>query len=239
MPIFTRVPILDVPFIRATKEELLTVLQDRINRRINTFVVTANPEIVMHAQTDKAYLKTLKEADFVTPDGIGIIKGAKILKTPLPERITGYDTMIQLLEWGNQKRQSVYMVGAKQAVIEDVNKVLSTRYPNLTVAGSHNGYFDTFDAIAKDIAKTQPDMVFLAVGFPKQEQLIAQYRHVNDGLWMGVGGSFDVLSGHVKRAPKFFQNYHLEWFYRLVTNPTRFKRMLTLPRYLQAVRRKR
>lgn len=239
MKAFETVDILDVPFIKTTENNLLPVLTDRISQRVNTFVVTANPEIVMYAQTDASYLANIQSADFVTPDGIGIIKGAQMLNTPLPERITGYDTMLRLLSWGDAHHQSVYLVGAKQAVIEAVVKVVTKRYPNLKIAGSHNGYFQNFESIAEDIAHTQPDMVFLAVGFPKQEQLIAQFRHVNDGLWMGVGGSFDVLSGQVKRAPEFYQKHHLEWFYRLITNPARFKRMLVLPHYLRAVRRSR
>lgn len=239
MTLFNTVNVLNVPFINTTEAAFLTAIQDRVDRHINTFVVTANPEIVMYAQDQPDYLNLLTQADFVTPDGIGIIKGAEMLGTPLPERITGYDTMTKLLAWGNANHKSVYMVGAKPEVIVDVAKVLATRYPDLTVAGTHDGYFDDFAPIAKDIASKKPDMVFLAVGFPKQEELIAQYRQASDGLWMGVGGSFDVLSDHVKRAPAFFQNHHLEWFYRLITNPTRFKRMLVLPKYLMKVRQQR
>lgn len=234
---FQIVNVLNVPFINATQQAFLDVIEHRIDTRQTTFVVTANPEIVMYARQTPSYQSLLETADYVTPDGIGIIKGAAILKTPLPERITGYDTMLALLAWGNQHQRSVYFVGAKQAVIDDLQQVVAERYPHLQVLGIRNGYFDNFEPIAKDIAQRQPDMVFLAVGFPKQEELIAKYRHLNPGLWMGVGGSFDVLSGHTKRAPKFFQDHHLEWFYRLISEPTRAKRMLVLPRYLRAVKR--
>jgi len=233
---FLRINVLNVPFINTTQAAFLTAVESRINHRQNTFIVTANPEIVMYARDDPSYQRILKNADYITPDGIGILKGAAILGTPMTERITGYDTMLALLEWGNQQRKTVYLVGAKPEVIKDVKKVVANRYPGLKVAGAHDGYFTDFSPIAQDIAAKQPDMVFLAVGFPKQEQLIAAHRHQNDGLWMGIGGSFDVLSGHTKRAPKFFQNHHLEWFYRLLSEPTRLKRMMVLPRYLKTVK---
>lgn len=239
MPLFKTVNVLDVPFINATEADFLTVLKDRISGHQNTFVVTANPEIVMYAQTHPEYLSLLQQADFVTPDGIGIIKGAEMLHTPLPERITGYDTMTHLLQWGNAQHKSVYMVGAKPEVIADVADQLAVQFPNLTVLGIHDGYFNDFAPIAADIRDKQPDMVFLAVGFPKQEQLIDQYRQASSGLWMGVGGSFDVLGQHIKRAPEFFQRHHLEWFYRLITNPSRLKRMMVLPKYLLEVRKHR
>lgn len=234
---FSHVNVLGVSFINTTQEAFLNVIKSRIINRQNTFIVTANPEIVMYARQDAAYQKILTGADYITPDGIGILKGAAILGTPMPERITGYDTMLALLDWANHTAKSVYLVGAKPEVINDVTKVVTTRYPNLKLAGAHDGYFADFAPIAADIHAQKPDMVFLAVGFPKQEQLIAQYRQQNDGLWMGVGGSFDVLSGHTKRAPQFFQNHHLEWFYRLITEPSRLGRMMVLPRYLKAVKR--
>lgn len=233
---FPVIKVLNVPFINTTQAAFLTAIEARINQRKNTFIVTANPEIVMYARTDSHYQHILENADYITPDGIGILKGAEILGQPMTERITGYDTMLALLKWGNHQHKSVYLVGAKPEVISDVKTVVADRYPDLNVVGIHDGYFDDFAPIAKDIAKTQPDMVFLAVGFPKQEQLIADYRHQNNGLWMGVGGSFDVLSGHTKRAPRFFQQHHLEWFYRLITEPTRLKRMMVLPRYLKTVK---
>ncbi|GAX06507.1 WecB/TagA/CpsF family glycosyl transferase [Secundilactobacillus pentosiphilus] len=233
---FPLINVLNVPFINTTQADFLTAIEDRINQRQNTFIVTANPEIVMYARNHPDYQRILETADYITPDGIGILKGAAILGQSMTERITGYDTMLALLQWGNAQQKSVYLVGAKPEVIADVKSVVAERFPNLNVAGIHDGYFDDFAPIAKDIAQTKPDMVFLAVGFPKQEQLIADYRHQNNGLWMGVGGSFDVLSGHTKRAPKFFQKHRLEWFYRLITEPTRFKRMLVLPRYLRTVK---
>lgn len=233
---FSTVNVLGVPFINTTATTLLPVLQQRLIQQKNTFVVTANPEIVMYAHTHPAYQQLINTADFVTPDGVGILDGAKILGTPLPERITGFDTLSALLTWGSEHHRSAYFVGAKPEVVTRLKSILPQRYPGLKIAGLRDGYFTNELAVVDDIAATQPDMVFAALGFPKQEQFIADHRHVTHGLWMGVGGSFDVLAGLVPRAPKFWQDHHLEWFYRTLKEPKRLKRIAIIPRYLRLVR---
>ncbi|QEA31971.1 WecB/TagA/CpsF family glycosyltransferase [Secundilactobacillus malefermentans] len=234
---FPVVNVLGVSFINTTNDKFIHQLTQDIDERKNTFVVTANPEIVMYADGHPDYAATIKDADYVTPDGIGIIKGAQMLNQPLQERITGYDTFLSLLKWGNDQHKSAYFLGAKPEVILDLKKVLTKTYPNLVIAGIHDGYFDNEAPIINDIKESQPDLVFVALGFPKQENLIAKYRHVNNGLWIGIGGSFDVLSGHVIRAPKFWQDHHLEWLYRGLTDPKRAKRLLSLPKYLLKVKK--
>lgn len=233
---FPTVTVLEIPFIKTTAAALLTDLQNRIDRHENTFVVTANPEIVMYAHDHPAYKKIVQSADYVTPDGIGILDGAKILGDPLPERITGFDTLQHLLAWGNAQHKSAYFVGAKPEVIDFLRDILPDRYPDLKIVGLRDGYFQDEQAVAADIAAHQPDMVFAALGFPKQERFIAAHRHVTKGLWMGVGGSFDVLAGTVVRAPAFWQKHHLEWFYRTVKDPKRLKRIAVIPHYLRLVR---
>jgi len=234
---FTTVTILDVPFIKTTNAAFLQQLEADIIAHRNRFVITANPEILMYAREHSDYQRILKQADYITPDGIGVIQGAQILGTPLPERITGYDTLLKLLTWGAQHRQRVFLLGAKPAVLNAVVKKVKTTYPNLVIAGALDGYFDDEGAVVDQIVAAKPDMIFIATGFPKQEFFIANYRHRLDGLWMGVGGSFDVLAGAVKRAPKFWQRHHIEWLYRLIQEPSRFKRMLVLPRYLHLVKK--
>ena len=130
-----------------------------------------------------------------------------------------------------------YCETPKPQVIHAVQAKVAKEYPNINLVGAEDGYFtDDLELVARRIAKTQPDMVFAALGFPKQEQLLAILRRNElPALMMGVGGSFDVFSGMVKRAPEAFQKTHLEWFYRLITNPTRFKRMLVLPQFVARV----
>ncbi|GEO70800.1 WecB/TagA/CpsF family glycosyltransferase [Levilactobacillus acidifarinae] len=233
---FPTVTVLDIPFINTTAAQFTAAVQRRIVQQQSTFVVTANPEIVMYAHDHPDYRKLLQTADYVTPDGIGILNGAQILGDPLPERITGFDTLQALLQWGSDQHRSAYFVGAKPAVIARLKTILPQRYPGLNIVGLRDGYFADAQTVANDIATQAPDMVFAALGFPKQERFIATYRHTTHGLWMGVGGSFDVLAGTVARAPEFWQKHHLEWFYRTVKEPKRLKRIAVIPHYLRLVK---
>lgn len=234
---FPTVTVLEIPFIKTTQAQFLTTLQQRITQQENTFVVTANPEIVMYAHEHPDYQATIQGADFVTPDGIGILNGAQILGQPLPERITGFDTLQALLTWGSDHHRSAYFVGAKPDVVAKLATRLPQAYPGLDIVGLKDGYFQDAAPIVADIAAKQPDMVFAALGFPKQENFIATHRQVTQGLWMGVGGSFDVLAGTVPRAPQFWQDHHLEWLYRTLKDPKRLKRIAVIPRYLHLVKR--
>lgn len=229
---FKKTKILDIEFINTTNDAFLTQIATDSMAHINRFIVTANPEIVLFARQHPDYKKILTQADYVTPDGIGIIKGAAILGTPMPERITGYDTLMSLLEWANSHQKSIYLVGAAEMVIQKVAKTIKSDYPSINLVGFHNGYFKNDQDIVSNIKISQPDFVFVATGFPNQEEFIQRNRQVSDSIWMGVGGSFDVLAGTVNRAPQFWQNHHIEWLYRLFQEPTRFIRMLAIPRYL-------
>ncbi|WP_097558134.1 WecB/TagA/CpsF family glycosyltransferase [Lactiplantibacillus plantarum] len=234
---FDTVNILNVPFIKTTNAGFVQQLQTDILAHRNRFVVTANPEILMYAREHPDYQQVLTQADYITPDGIGVIQGAQILGTPLPERITGYDTLLTLLEWCSQQHQRIFLLGAKPAVLKQVTTIVQRDYPGIVVAGARDGYYDDEQTVVDQIVAAQPDMVFVATGFPKQEFFIAEHRQRLDALWMGVGGSFDVIAGAVKRAPLFWQKHHVEWLYRLIQEPSRFKRMLVLPRYLRLVKK--
>lgn len=233
------VSILGIPFENTNQEQFENLLKQRINHHKNTFVVTANPEIVMYARQNRPYETLIKRADYIIADGIGIIIGAKLLKNPLQERIAGYDLFVSLLEWGSQNHKSAYFVGAKTEVINKLREVVAQKYAGLKIAGTHNGYFGDDRNIINDIRRTQPDMVFVATGYPKQEEFIDKNRQTTDGLWMGIGGSFDVLTGTVKRAPGSWQKMHLEWLYRVVKEPSRISRLSVLPKYLIAVLKER
>ena len=232
-----KVNILGFDFLNSSFNDFMDKIKERINQRQNTFVVTANPEIVVAALNDNQYAETIKKADYLVPDGVGIVMGANILGSDMSERITGYDVLLDLLAWGNQNHKSAYFLGAKPEVIADLKTIIPQKYPDLSVAGYHDGYFNDSDEIAAEIAQNKPDMVFVALGFPKQEYFIEKYRQQNDGLWIGLGGSFDVLSGHVQRAPQFWINHRIEWLYRLIKEPTRFKRMLALPKFIRLVKK--
>lgn len=228
----SKVNILGIQFDNFTQKEFIEQLINDSQQHKNRFVVTANPEIVLAAEKDQAYQKIINQADYVTADGIGIVKGAKILGKPLAERVTGFDTMQGLLRFANDHQKKVYFLGGKPNVINELKQVIRRDYPQLVIAGTHDGYFDDPASIINEIRDTHPDFVFVALGFPKQDFFIAKHRQISDSIWMGVGGSFDVLTGNVKRAPQKWIDHHVEWLYRLIQEPTRFKRMLALPKYL-------
>ncbi|MFD0827018.1 WecB/TagA/CpsF family glycosyltransferase [Neobacillus sp. M.A.Huq-85] len=228
------VNILGINFLNKGFNEVVHLLTERVAQGVKTFVVTANPEIVMYAREDNEYWKIVQEADYVVPDGSGIILAAKILNTPIQERVTGYDLTVRLLEIANQNGWRIYLLGGKEETNKKAVATICERYPHLVMAGSHNGYFKGKEnKIAEEIKAANADIVFVALGFPRQEKWIsAHYATFSKGIFMGVGGSIDVLAGEVKRAPLVWQKLNLEWFYRLVKQPSRWRRMLALPRFL-------
>ncbi|SFH76654.1 WecB/TagA/CpsF family glycosyltransferase [Pisciglobus halotolerans] len=232
-----KVNVIGIVFDNYTKKEFIQFFLERINKKEKTFVVTANPEIVMFAKNNPFYYKIIKKANYVVPDGVGVIKGAQLLGSPLAERVPGFELMLALLQEANLNQLRVYFLGAKQEVVEKAVAQVRKDYPLIQIAGYHDGYFDLKDKkMINEVQGTQPDIVFVALGFPKQEKWISQYLETAEkGILMGVGGSFDVLSGNARRAPKFFLDHNIEWFYRLLKQPSRFGRMMALPRFLVEV----
>lgn len=235
MTVLERVSILGIDFAKITNHELLESLKKDLTTKSTRFIVTANPEIVLYARKHPAYAKVIRQADYITADGIGIIIGSKILQRPLPERVTGFDTMKQLLAIAEKLQKSVYFLGAKADVLQAVLKAVKKNYPHLIIAGAQDGYFNQELPVAQAIQQTKPDIILVALGFPKQEIFIQKYYQNSQAIWIGVGGSFDVLAGKVKRAPLFWQKHHIEWLYRLIQEPTRLPRMMALPKYLLLV----
>lgn len=235
-----KVNILGINFDNKNFKEFQNEFLGRLYNHQSTLIVTANPEIVMAAQENPEFMKIIQEdADYVTADGIGVVKAAHMLKTPLKERVTGYDLFKWLLTVADQKSLRVYLIGAKPEIIHAVQAKIDRQYPDIELVGAQDGYFDEdLDSVARRIIKTKPDMVFAALGSPKQEQLLSiMRRNLLPALMMGVGGSFDVFSGKVKRAPENVQNLHLEWCYRLLKDPRRIKRMAVLPKFVLRVRK--
>ncbi|MBA1392443.1 glycosyltransferase [Lactobacillus sp. XV13L] len=237
-----KVNVLGVDFDNKSFQQFQTAFSRRIDKHRSTLIVTANPEIVMEANENPEFMKILNHrADYITPDGIGIVKAAKILKTPLKERVTGYDLFSWLMELANKRRLRVYLIGARPNVLAAVKDKVEHEYANIQLVGAQDGYFkEDLDIVAYQIERATPDLVFAALGAPRQEQLLALLRRDNlRALMMGVGGSFDVFAGVVKRAPQFWQTAHLEWLYRLLRNPRRIKRVMILPRFMLEVYRVR
>lgn len=227
------VTILGIPFLHINQKNFVNLLDIHIAKKEKTFVITANPEVVMRANENQQFMKYTKEATYICADGIGVVKAAQILGNPLPERVTGYDTMIHLLEIGNKKKYKIFLLGAQNDTLMKTVHNIQNSYPHVEIVGYQDGYFNwEKNDIAERIINEKPDLVFVALGVPRQEKWIYENIHrFSQGVFIGVGGSFDVIAGTVKRAPVFWQKLNLEWLFRLIKQPTRLKRMLALPRF--------
>lgn len=231
-----RINILGTEFDNFTEKQFHELVATDLKNHANKFIVTPNPEIVLSARNDTRFSNIVNNADYVIPDGIGIIKGANMLGTPMHERITGFDTLMFLINQANDKKLKLYLLGAKPEVINASAERIKKEFSNVDLVGYHDGYFKDEEKIAEEISEKQPNIVLVALGSPKQEFFINKYRDQCDAIWIGVGGSFDVFSGTKKRAPKIVQKLSLEWFYRLVKEPTRIGRMLAIPKYLRLIK---
>ena len=189
------------------------------------FIVTANPEIMMHAEQRPEIREILLSPDTsITPDGISVVKAMRLCGLPAKERITGVDLADKLLKQAGENGKSVYLLGAKEEVVSALAEKLKREYPAVTVR-YHNGYDGDKDKIFEEIAVREPDLVLVALGVPAQELLIARHlEKFQKGVFIGVGGSFDVLSGKKQRAPALFVKTNTEWLYRILREPSRLGR---------------
>ncbi|WP_163655018.1 WecB/TagA/CpsF family glycosyltransferase [Listeria sp. PSOL-1] len=237
-----KIEILGIPFYNTTQAGFINELIFCHEQGLRKFVVTANPEIVMNARNDDTFKQILLQADYITPDGVGILIGAEKLGTPLQERVTGYDTLVGVLKEAQQKPLSLYFLGAKPEISRELKKRLLIDYPGIRIAGMRHGYFNLEESeqIVEEIIQTKPDFIFVALGSPAQEKwIMAHLQRFSKGIFMGVGGCFDVLSGKVRRAPKWMIQMRMEWMYRLLSNPSRWRRFIALPKYLQEIQKEK
>lgn len=204
-------------------------------------VITLNPEILYRAvRADHALLELVGRADLVTADGEGIVWAGRVAGTPFPERVTGIDLMLRLVERAAAEGWRIYLLGAAPGVAEEAAKQLTVRFPGLQVAGTQHGYFkpDEEVNIVQSIKQKAPRLLFVALGAPAQEKWID--RHIDSighVVAVGVGGSLDVISGRVARAPLWMQKLKIEWLGRLISEPSRWRRMLVLPGFAWLVLR--
>ena len=211
----------------ATKKamELMTL-------RSAAYVVTPNPEIVMLCRDDEDLLNAVNNADMVLPDGIGIIKGARILGTPLKEKVPGIEFAETLFELMAKKDMSVFLLGSKPGVAELAAQKLIGRFEGLKIVGMNDGYFTDDEPIIEKINEVSPDFLLVCLGAPKQELWMQKNApNLKVGLMAGLGGSMDIFAGVAERAPEAWRRLNLEWLYRLKQDPSRAKRMTNLPKF--------
>jgi N-acetylglucosaminyldiphosphoundecaprenol N-acetyl-beta-D-mannosaminyltransferase len=201
-------------------------------------IVTVNPEFVIMAREQSDFRCVLQRADLAIPDGIGIVWAARLLGDRLPERIGGVDLVELLAAWAAREQRSIFLLGAGPGVAEAAARRLLQRHPGLSIAGTHAGSpaREHEAAIVSLVRQAQPDILLVAFGAPRQDLWIARTRHLLQvPVAMGVGGAFDFISGRVPRAPRPLRRVGLEWLYRLIRQPWRWRRMLALPRFASLV----
>lgn len=219
-------------------DELIEEIFGRIERKEKSLIVAINPEKIIKAKEDPALKKLLNEAEIQIPDGIGVILASKIQKGQITSRVTGVDMMMRLCAEAAKRGKAVFLYGGKPGVADKASEKLKELYPEINIAGTQHGYEKDNDKIIAKINEAKPDILFVAMGSPKQENWINANRdNLYPTIYQGVGGSFDVLAGNVKRAPEAFQKMGLEWFYRLMKEPKRIKRQMALPLFLLEVAR--
>ncbi len=211
---------------RESFSEFNKLITQFIEEEQKKVIVTANPETFYLANTNKILYNHLLEEDVILiPDGIGVVKGGRKLGYNIKERLPGIEVVVNALEIINQyPNKKVYLYGSKKEVISDMKSYIKGNYSNLSIVGAIDGYNYDDDEVFKEIIKLEPDLILVALGIPKQEKLIFKYiNKFKKGIFIGVGGSFDVLSGHKKRAPQILIKLNLEWLYRLIKEPSRIK----------------
>ncbi|MCR1935245.1 WecB/TagA/CpsF family glycosyltransferase [Clostridium tepidum] len=227
--------ILGYSIFNGSKEELL----NEIDKYEKVNIVSGNPEVLYNGLNNKELFKNFTDrCSIIIPDGVGVVLASKIIKNPVKEKIAGIEVMDSILKKCNDNGNGVYLLGTKENVLRECERNLSIKYKNLNIVGKHNGFFDidSCEDILEDIKKSNPYALFIAMGCPRQENFINKYMDkLPCKLYMGVGGSFDVFAGKVKRAPKWMINCNLEWLYRVIKEPYRIKRLAAIPKFLLKV----
>jgi len=193
--------------------------------------ISVNPQIIIEGQDYPEIQEFVKKSTHRIPDGIGIVLVSKLTGGQIKERVAGIELMFRFLDYANAYKKSIFLYGAKPQVVSDAAEQIKKDYPNLILSDKIDGYTNfSEEEVVERINKVKPDFLFVALGFPKQEEWLARnIERLDVSVFQDVGGSFDVLSGHVKRAPQFFIDTHLEWLYRSLMDRKRFKRILQLP----------
>lgn len=228
-----RIDVLGVGFDNMTMDQAVAEGVRLMNTEGAHYVVTPNPEIVETCREDPEAMEAVQGADLVIADGIGVIYGAKLLGTPLKQKLPGIEFAQNLMGRMAQNGKTLFLLGAKPGVAEEAARRLREQYPGLTIVGTHDGYFKEDGPVVEEIRRSGADVVFVCLGAPKQEKWMRTNGEATGAhLLLGLGGCLDVFSGTVQRAPEIYQKLGLEWFHRLLKNPSRVGRMMKLPLFL-------
>lgn len=228
-----RINVLGVGFDNITMDQAVAEGRRLLRSEGAHYVVTPNPEIVETCREDREAMEAVNAADLVIADGVGVVYGAKILGTPLKGRLPGIEFAQHMMERMAQEGGKLFLLGAKPGVAEQAAQRLQSQYPGLRIVGTHDGYFQEDGPVVETIRASGADAVFVCLGAPKQEKWMHKNGQATGAhLLVGLGGCLDVFSGAVERSPEIFQRLGLEWFHRLLKNPSRIGRMMKLPLFL-------
>ena len=233
------VPIDDLNMAQALERLESFILTGRATGRSHQ-IATINADFVVNSLHDPELRRILQESDMATADGMPLVLGARLLGVQLADRVTGADLVPALAERSAQQGYSLFLLGARPGVGARAAEILQERFPGLRIAGvisPPNLPIEQMDAsILDQIKAARPDILLVAFGNPKQEKWIAAHREpLGVPVQIGVGGTFDVLSGNTRRAPLLFQKARLEWLWRVLANPRKINKVLMLPRFVRLV----
>ena len=228
-----KIDVMGVGFDNLTKTEFIDRARQMLATREKGYVVTPNAEIVYEAVQDASFRELLNGAALVLPNGAGVVLGAKILGTPLKEKVAGIEFGEEICKLLAQTGGKLYLLGSKPGIADQAGQKLKEKYPGLTICGTADGYFKDEAAVVAKINEAAPDVVFVCRGAPKQEKFIRNhFDELNATLYLGLGGSLDGYAGVAQRAPRWMINLSLEWLYRLLKEPKRLGRMMRLPKFV-------
>ena len=231
-----KIDIMGVPFDNVTMDEAIARAKELLSGGEPFYCVTPNSEIVYEAMHSEELLSVLRGAALVLPDGAGVVLASKILKTPLTQKVAGVDFADRLLSLLVEEGRSLYLLGSAPGIAEQAAEVMRDRHPGLDICGTADGYFKDAAPVIEKINALSPDVLFVCLGAPKQEFFMRDHLgEIHAKMMIGLGGSLDSFAGTVKRAPKWMIRLNLEWFYRLIKQPSRLGRMMRLPKFILAV----
>jgi N-acetylglucosaminyldiphosphoundecaprenol N-acetyl-beta-D-mannosaminyltransferase len=227
--------ILDYKVFAGSKSDLFEYLDtfEKVN------IISGNPEVLYNGLKDSELFGIFTgRSSVIIPDGVGTVLASKLAGSPVKEKLAGIEVMEGIIQRCAEEGQGIYLLGAKEEVVAACAEKLKSKYPGIKIAGWHNGYFDidSCNDIISDIKEKKPKAIFVAMGSPRQDRFILKYMdQLPCRIFMGVGGSFDVISGNIQRAPKWMINIGMEWLYRVSKEPWRLKRLSSIPKFLTAV----
>jgi N-acetylglucosaminyldiphosphoundecaprenol N-acetyl-beta-D-mannosaminyltransferase len=229
------VEIMGVKIFSGSFDSAIDQMIQFLNEEKLHMICTPNTEFIMRAQDDHEFKTILNASDLNIPDGFGLILASKLNGLGIEEKIAGVEFMERTLKYCHQENRSIFLFGGSPESLENAAENIRAQFEGISVVGTRHGYFKPEDdrGILEEINLASPDVLFVALGSPKQERWINRYRdQLKVRVAIGVGGSIDIWSGEATRAPKIFIDLGLEWFYRLVRQPSRIGRMMVIPRFL-------